>query len=114
MELSVSTAPGAAFTLVRVAGELDMATAPQLRSQVDQVIDGGTRQLLLDLDGVTFVDSVALSALIMIYRRLYGLEGRVCVASPRPTVASVLKVTGLDRLFDVYGTVQDALASFHG
>src|SRR5205814_287647 len=64
VELLLSTRPGRDCTVIEVSGELDMATEPQLRDALEQAIDAGSRQVVVDLGRVRFMDSTAVGMLI--------------------------------------------------
>ncbi|MET7967594.1 STAS domain-containing protein [Micromonospora sp. NPDC005305] len=106
----MSVRAGRGWTVVEVRGELDMATAPQLRDGLQQLVDAGDRQVVLDMAGVGFLDSSALGALVLIFKSLREVGGRLGLASVQPAVRSVLRVTSVDRVIDVYDTVQAAEA----
>jgi anti-sigma B factor antagonist len=111
VSVRLSTRPGRECTVVEVAGDLDMATAPQLRDGLRRILDTGTRNVVVDLAGVGFMDSSALGALIVTFKALRDGDGRLCLAAVQPPVRSLLAVTTVDRAIDVYDTVQAAEAS---
>ena len=82
-------------------GELDIAATPDLRQRVEEALDDGTQRLLLDLGGVTFIDSIALAAIVAAKRRL-GPDGRLAIASHHSYVLLILKATALDSVLAVY------------
>src|SRR5205823_2770407 len=73
LELSVSAEGGE--TVVAATGELDVTTAPELRERLTALIGAGSTTILLDLAGVTFVDSTALSVLVAALKRLRQADG---------------------------------------
>jgi anti-sigma B factor antagonist len=77
---------------LRLEGELDMATAPQLLAAVDPLVaqDGDLR---LELEGLSFVDSTGLRAFATIASRLS--RGKLILISPTNAVRRVLELTGL-------------------
>lgn len=81
-----------------VSGELDLTAAPVLREQLLAAITDGHDDVVLDLSGVTFVDSSGLSVIITAYKRLQAEGGRLRVAGASGLVRSVLDVTGLGRI----------------
>jgi anti-sigma B factor antagonist len=111
VDLPLSTRPSQKCTVVQVAGDLDMATSPQLLEGLEQVLDGGTRYVVLDLAGVGFLDSSALGALVVMFKAFRDAGGRLCLAAVQPQVRSILAITSVDRAIDVYDTVQAAEAS---
>jgi anti-anti-sigma factor len=107
MSLSVLSRP--AVTIARLEGELDIATTPTLRERLLGVFRPGVRLLIIDLSGVSFCDVSALAVLVGTQRRATGLGVTVRLASPRPQMAKLLRVTGLDQCFTIYATLDDAL-----
>src|SRR5215210_5239200 len=67
--------------VLAAAGELDMATAPALRNRLDAAVDAGAKRIVLDLATVSFIDSVAMAAIIHARTRL-GDAGRLAVVIP--------------------------------
>ncbi len=110
MDLLLSARPGRGCTVVEVRGDLDMATAPQLREGLQRLIDAGDRQLVVDLADVAFMDSSALGALVVIFKALREVGGRLSLAAVQPTVHGVLRITSVDRVVDVYDSVRAAEA----
>ncbi len=107
-----SAAPGArGWSVLRVAGELDVVGAPELRQAAQQMLGEGHRRLLLDLSGVDFVDSFGLGVLIGILKRVRLLDGELCLAIPERRVRRVLELCDLDRVFDIRLSVDDAPVS---
>ena len=98
--------------VVAVAGEIDLFTAPDFKRHVQHALDRGGSRLVVDLTETSFVDSSSLGVLIGAHRRLAegGRQPLVVVATNR-TVLKTLRITGLDGLFTVVGSVADASAS---
>lgn len=110
MDLLMSVRPGRGCTVVEVRGELDMATAPQLREGLQQLVDAGDRQVVLDMAGVGFIDSSALGALVVTFKSLRDVGGQLRLAAVRPAVRGVLRITSVDRVIDIYDSVRAAEA----
>jgi anti-anti-sigma factor len=97
-------------TLVKVRGDLDIATAPALRERLVAALRPRTGPLILDLSGVSFCDAAGLAVLIGTQRRA-GAHGIVMlVAAPGRQLRAMLSVTGLDRSLSIHPTVADAHA----
>ncbi len=96
-------------TVIAVRGELDIATTASLRDRILIMLKDTTSLVIVDLSGVTFCDASGLALLVGIRRRaaLHGLT--VTLAAPRPNVAKLLRVTGLNRAFTVHPTLTSAL-----
>ena len=79
---------------VTVRGEVDMATAPQLRDALDELVDGGASRILLDCRGLDFLDSSGIGVLIAVRKRL-GDDGSLTLEAPPAHVRKVLELTGV-------------------
>ena len=108
MDLQMSARPGRACTVVRVSGELDMATTPMLEDFLRDVVDTGARCVVLDFAGVTFMDSSGLGLLVAFLKRLREASGRLCLAQVQQPVRNVLVLSALDMVLDMYDTVAAA------
>jgi anti-sigma B factor antagonist len=93
------TGPTSEPTL-HVDGEIDVATAPQLRDALAGLVDDGARRITLDLAAVGFVDSSGLGVLVGALRRLEEQAGgRLRVEGVQDSVRKVFEITGLGPMF---------------
>jgi anti-sigma B factor antagonist len=92
-----------------VDGEVDLSTAPSLRNHIEQLIHDGTRRLVVNLEGVGFMDSSGLSALIVSHKRIQEADGELALVCQDRAVLRIFTVTGLDRVFRIHPTVAEAL-----
>ena len=97
------------LTIARLEGDLDIATTPELRRHLLSVLGPGVRLLVIDLSGVSFCGVAGLAVLIGAQRRARGQGITVRLAAPRPQMAKLLRITGLDRSFTICATLDDAL-----
>lgn len=94
--------------VVRLAGDLDLYNAEQVRSALAGAIDRSPSRLVVDVAEVEFIDSTALGALVDAHRRLpNGLH----LARPQDPIRRTLQVSGIDRHLKVHDSVDDALTS---
>jgi len=125
------------ITVLALDGELDASNFERLIEEVKGLYDRGTRNLLVDLAGLTFLASSGLVALHSIVRILHGerpddldsgwdvlhhlghdaatgdeMQREVQLAAPQPAVARVLQRTGMDRLFVIHEGRDAAIAAF--
>ena len=94
-----SPTPGVGILTVR--GELDIASSGALQQELNDLLDAGTQRVEVDLSGVVFMDSSALSALVGAHERANRQNQHLALLSPSPACAKVLGITGLDRIFDL-------------
>ena len=100
--------------VVTVSGELDVATTPALRDHLDAALEAGTRRLVIDLCELSFLDSIALAAIVQARRRLPE-GGRMALAvDPSSYVMLVLESTGLTQQLDLVMTRAQALEHVSG
>jgi anti-sigma B factor antagonist len=97
---SVSRDDRGDVTVLALAGELDMSTAPQVSDLVDDALADGRVRLLLDLTQVTFCDSTGMAAFVRGYYACAEAGGWLRLAGARGAVAWVLSISGLDTLLD--------------
>ena len=108
-EMSLSVLNHPAFTIARLEGDLDIAATPVLRERLLSVPGPGMRLLIIDLSGVSFCDAAGLAVLIGAQRRTIARGIVVRLAAPRPQLAKLLRITGLDRSFTICASLADAL-----
>ncbi|CAN5751969.1 anti-sigma F factor antagonist [soil metagenome] len=83
---------------VRLAGEIDVATAPTLRDAIHQVVDAGVERIVVDLAAVTFLDSFAINAIEEVRLRADVQPDRIVVVNPSPLAARIFEIVGLAEL----------------
>jgi anti-sigma B factor antagonist len=87
--------------VAELAGELDAATAPQLREEMLALVADGVRTLVLDMAGLALIDSTGLGVLVGVLKRVLQHGGELQLQAPRQAVRKVLDITGLDRIFTI-------------
>jgi anti-sigma B factor antagonist len=108
--VTVTEVPGR--TIVSVSGEIDLATANELRERLLALVAAGSVDVILDLDRVAFVDSTGLGALVATRRRFQVAGGLLVLVCSVPLVLRLLRVTSLDRVLPVHRDLESALAYF--
>lgn len=95
---------------VEVVGELDQATAPELRAALAETLqDGGS--VLVDLTGCEFIDSTGLSLMVESKRQIDNGERRFGVCCPHRDVRRMLELTGIDKAVGLFDTRDEAVAA---
>ena len=100
--------------LLGVAGELDLATAPELRRRVDAALRDGFLGLVIDLSELTHLDSSGLAELIGAHQRAQERRGGLVIVLSSPMIRRTLEIRGLDGLFEVADSRDAALAAIRG
>jgi anti-sigma B factor antagonist len=104
---------GDAVCIVTPAGEIDLATAPAFKSRLVGLLSEGFSRFVVDLSQVGYLDSTGLGVLIAFSRRLTE-DGVIALAQPPASVSALLEITGLDATFEVFPTLDEALAYARG
>ena len=98
LELSCRTGANG-YQIVSVTGELDIATAELAYSYLSEVIDGRLAPVTVDLSGLTFCDASGLGVLARSARYARQKGRQLALASARPSLLKIMRITGLDRAF---------------
>lgn len=112
MDLKLSVdhgTPGA--TVIAIGGEIDVYTAPDLREKLSTLIERGTYRLILDMEGVEFLDSTGLGVLIGGLKRVRAHDGSMDIVCTQSRILRIFNITRLDKVFDIYETAEDAQAA---
>jgi len=108
-DLVVSTSQQDAATVLAVSGEIDLATAPDLQQALAAA--SGAEHVVADLSAVTFMDSTGLRVLISAHEAASTAGHKLSLVAPEGMVTKVLRITGVDRELNVFGSLSDALGS---
>jgi len=93
--------------VIEVTGEVDVYTAPKLKSRILSLIDNQQYSMIIDLNGVDFMDSSGLGVLVGGLKRVGPHEGNIALVLNRPNILKIFKITGLDKVFKIYGSVEE-------
>jgi len=99
--------------VLELQGEVDVASSGQLRERLRTVARTGATRILVDLADVTFIDSIAMAAIVGAQRRLPP-DGRLALVAHHPYVLLVLEAVGLQHVVHVFPTRAEAEAHLRG
>jgi anti-sigma B factor antagonist len=100
-----------------ISGELDQATAADLRDPLHDAIESGTRAVMIDMTACGFIDSTGLGVIVEAWKMLQERNGDTAsfaICCPEPEVRRLLEVTGLDQAIAIRDTREEALAELPG
>lgn len=105
--------------MVAVQGELDLNTAPELETRLDQIVSTGDASLLIDLSDCEFIDSTGIALIVRAWQHLdraAGGEGsgRVVICSDQDQVRRVLEITGLELSIPIHTSRDEAIDALRG
>jgi anti-sigma B factor antagonist len=110
MDLRVDVSRRGRWSVVAVAGEVDVATAPRLRERLIGLVNDGCYHIVVDLAAVDFIDSTGLGVLISGLKRVRTHDGELALVCTEARILKVFEITGLTKVFPLYGSVEDAVA----
>lgn len=98
--------------IVRADGGLNRDTAMQFVSELEKLIDGGLRRIVVDCGGLDYISSYGLTLLLRLHGRLARLGGDVKLAAVQSKVVEVLALLRVDQVFEIYPDVNRATLAF--
>jgi anti-sigma B factor antagonist len=96
---------------ISLAGEVDLYTAPEFKQQLLEVIGQGAKHVIVDFSNTTFIDSTTLGVLVGGVKRLRTNDGQLTLVCTDRNITKIFEITGLDRVFSIYGSRDDAVAA---
>jgi anti-sigma B factor antagonist len=111
MNLHLGTSDRDGVTVLSAHGEIDVATAPQLRQEIVEIASAGSGPLVIDLEGVDFLDSTGLGVLVSGLKRFRTLGSDVLLVLTKTRILRVFDITGLTQVFAILATVDEAVAA---
>ncbi|GFE61082.1 STAS domain-containing protein [Geobacter sp. AOG2] len=91
---------------------LDAHNSEELKTELNRLFDSGTKDLLIDLKEVRFIDSSGLGVLVSGFKNAAARQGSLKLSGLQSQVKSMFELTRLHRVFDIFQTVDDALESY--
>lgn len=110
MQLRTQVSDIAGWTVVSVFGEVDVATSPQLREQLIKLVGDGRVRLVLDLEGVDFLDSTGLGTIVSALKRVRTHGGDLRLVCTEARITRLFEITGLDKAVPLHRSLDAAVA----
>jgi len=98
--------------VLSLKGNLDAITVPELKPEIDGIITDRRTAVVVDLAGLTLIDSSGVGAIVSLFKRVRALSGDVKVAGVTAQPKEIFRLLRLDRAFDIHPTVEEAMAKF--
>jgi anti-sigma B factor antagonist len=113
VEISVSRNSAGDVPVVAVRGEVDVYSAPALKEKITELLGGGQHTLVIDLTDVGFLDSTGLGALVEARAASTEAGGALPLVCNQERILKLFTITGLDGVFAIRPSVDEALATLH-
>ncbi len=98
-----------AVPIIRVTGEIDVYSCPQLRTTLNTLVNGGSNDVILDLEDIQYIDSTGLGTIAHTARSISDKNGRILVICNKTHIKKIFEVSGLEKkniqLFDTEASV---------
>ena len=110
--LSIETDNRQSVSVVKVKGRVDSETAPELDDALIKLLQADRNQIVLNLQGVDYISSAGLRAVVKAYQAAKKSGGDVRLASVSTPVEVILRTVGMMQMLHMYPTEQEAMAAF--
>ncbi len=98
--------------ILRVNGELDALVAPQLKDRLMKLIELEKKSFVIDFDGLVHINSLAMGILRGRLKEIREKGGDIKLIKLNNHIATIFEMVGLDEIFEIYETEEDALGEF--
>src|SRR5207248_11301833 len=105
MDLGLDVSERDGYTVLAVRGEVDVYTAPRFRERLIELVSEGKHRIVVDLEGVDFLDSTGLGVLVGGLKRLRSHDGDLSLVCTQNRILKVFELTGLPKGFDIHDSV---------
>jgi anti-sigma B factor antagonist len=111
MDLDLNVHKDGDHSVLEVAGEIDVYTAPKLREQLIELVSDGSYHIVVDLEKVDFLDSTGLGVLVGGLKRVRNHDGTLRLVCTQEKILKIFRITGLTKVFPIHSSVGDAIAA---
>lgn len=99
-------------TILETEQRLDSLVGPKLKEVVGDLAESEGLQLIVDMKQTQFIDSSGVGGLLSSLKLVMKANGDIKIARPTPQALTLLRLTRLHRVFQIYDNIEDALKSF--
>ncbi len=94
---------------VEVQGEIDVYTSPRVKETINELIEKGHYHLVINLEGVRYIDSTGLGVLIGALKKVREHSGRILLVCTNPQIKKIFNITGLVKIFEIFKDEDEAM-----
>lgn len=109
MDLQIDVRRKNNYAILDLVGEVDAYTAGRFREIMLRVIEEGSKNIIVSMKNVEYIDSSGLGALVGGLKRVSEKNGRILIICDNPQVKKVFEITGLEKVFQIFPTEPEAL-----
>src|SRR5215218_8343738 len=111
MYLHLNVREDSGHSVLDVAGEMDVYTAPKLGTQLVELVSDGSYHIVVDLEKVDFLDSTGLGVLVGGLKRVRNHDGSLQLVCTQEKILKIFRITGLTKVFPIHSSVSDAISA---
>jgi anti-sigma B factor antagonist len=111
MELGLDVSKVGDHAVVEVKGEIDVYTAPKLREKLIELVSEGSHNVVVNLEGVDFLDSTGLGVLVGGLKRVRAHDGSLRLVCTQERILKIFRITGLTKVFPIHTSVDEAVSA---
>ncbi|MCL5773375.1 MAG: STAS domain-containing protein [Firmicutes bacterium] len=112
MDIKVATKPiKDKAHAVEVQGEIDVYSSPKVKEAINELIEKGNYTLIINLEGVRYIDSTGLGVLIGALKKVREHNGSISLICTNPQIKKIFNITGLVKIFGIYKNEEESLKS---
>lgn len=111
MDLQIKVRKNGVISFIDLTGEVDAYTSSRFREIMIELIEDGTAKLIISMASVEYIDSCGLGALVGGLKRISEHNGKIVIVCDRPQVRKVFEITGLEKVFPLFHTEDEAIAA---
>ncbi len=114
MDLQINVRKHEEIPVIELSGEVDAYTSARFREIMLDIIDSDGANLVINMTDVEYIDSSGLGALVGGLKRVSERDGKIVIVCDKPQVKKVFEITGLEKVFPIYDSVEDAVSALRG
>ena len=111
MDLGLDVSERDGYAVLSVRGEVDVYTAPRFRERLIELVTEGRHRIIVDLQGVDFLDSTGLGVLVGALKKVRADGGTLDIVCTQERILKIFDITGLDKVFGLHRSVAEAISS---
>lgn len=111
MAVSLSERSVGEVTILKPSGRIDSQSSPEFETALNLKLDAA-QNVILDFADVPYISSAGLRVVLVVAKRVSRGQGKFALASLKPEIFSVFKISGLTSVLKIFDTPEGALASF--
>jgi anti-sigma B factor antagonist len=101
------------LAILSVEGDVDLYSSPQVRKVIIEQIKAKTKWIIVNLGGVTYMDSSGVATLVEGLQLVRDYKGKLFICHVQGVVHDVFELSRLDKVFTIFPTEDDALKAYH-